>query len=188
MLFIIRLRLRSHLFPFNQRLLCHTNSEVVDGGLHWAQVAYRVSHQLLAAIYNQTLPHRDEAMAETREYHRNVAWIQVSWDSQNGTEPSFPVRTKSSASECLIIAMIRQVTCISRHHFLFLPGSCFQQNSCTTGKAKEPSVPCLISCHTGIIRTYRSSATYWCKFGVHALCCSRDRAVFHASMWENSLS
>ena len=30
----------------------------------------------------------------------------------------------------------------------------------------------------GIIRIYRSSATHWYKFGVHTLCCSRDRAVF----------
>ena len=30
----------------------------------------------------------------------------------------------------------------------------------------------------GIIRIYRSSATHWCKFGVHTLCCSRDGAVF----------
>ena len=30
----------------------------------------------------------------------------------------------------------------------------------------------------GIIRIYRSSVTHWCKFGVHTLCCSRDRAVF----------
>ena len=30
----------------------------------------------------------------------------------------------------------------------------------------------------GIIRIYRSSVTHWCKFGVHMLCCSHDRAVF----------
>ena len=35
---------------------------------------------------------------------------------------------------------------------------------------------------------YRSSATHWCKFGVHTLCYSQDRAVFPASMWENSFS
>jgi len=39
-----------------------------------------------------------------------------------------------------------------------------------------------------IIRIYRSSATHWCKFGVHMMSCSRDRAVFPASMWENSFS
>ena len=32
------------------------------------------SNYLSAAMYNQTLPHGDEAMAETQEYHRNVAW------------------------------------------------------------------------------------------------------------------
>jgi len=85
----------------------------------------RVSSQLLAAMYNQTLPHRDEAMAETWEYHRNVAWTQVSWHSKNGTQTSFPVCTKGNASDSLIISKIRQVTCISRHHFLFLPGSSF---------------------------------------------------------------
>jgi len=30
----------------------------------------------------------------------------------------------------------------------------------------------------GIIGIYRSSATHWSKFGVHTLCCSRDKAVF----------
>jgi len=30
----------------------------------------------------------------------------------------------------------------------------------------------------GIIRIYRSSVTHWCKFSVHTLCCSQDRAVF----------
>jgi len=44
-------------------------------------------------MYNQILPHGDKAMAETREYHRNVAWTQVSWHSKNGTQPSFPVHT-----------------------------------------------------------------------------------------------
>ena len=39
----------------------------------WVSVC-RVSDQLSAAMYNQTLPHGDEAMAETQEYHRNVAW------------------------------------------------------------------------------------------------------------------
>ena len=33
----------------------------------------------------------------------------------------------------------------------------------------------------GIIKIYRSSATHWYKFGVHTLCCSRDRAVFPIS-------
>ena len=43
----------------------------------------RVSDQLSAAMYNQTLPHGAEAMAETWEYHRNVAWTQVSWHSKS---------------------------------------------------------------------------------------------------------
>ena len=29
----------------------------------------------------------------------------------------------------------------------------------------------------GIIRIYRSSVTHWCKFDIHTLCCSHDRAV-----------
>jgi len=86
-------------------------------------------------MYNQTLPHGEEAMAETWEYHRDVAWTQVNWHFKNGTQPSFPVRTKGNASDCLIISKIRQVTCISRRHFLFLPWSSFQRNSCPTGKA-----------------------------------------------------
>ena len=48
-------------------------------------------------MYNQTLPHGDEAMAETWECHTNVAWTQVSWLSKNGTQPSFPVCTKGNA-------------------------------------------------------------------------------------------
>ena len=69
-------------------------------------------------MYNQTLPHRDKA------------WTQVSWHSKNGTQPSFLVRTKGNSSDCLIISKIRQVACISRHHFLFLSGSSFQWNTC----------------------------------------------------------
>ena len=38
----------------------------------------------------------------------------------------------------------------------------------------------------GIIRIYRSSATHWCKFGVHMLSCSHDRAVFPIFPNENS--
>ena len=68
----------------------------------------RVSDQLPDAMYNQTLPHRDKAMAETRKYHRNVAWTQVSWHSENGTQPSFPVCTKGNASDCLKISKIRR--------------------------------------------------------------------------------
>ena len=82
-------------------------------------------------MYNQTLPHRDEAMAQTWECYRNVAMAQVSWHSKNGTQPSFPVCTKGNASDCLIISKIRQVACISRHHSLFLPWTSFP---CTTGK------------------------------------------------------
>ena len=41
------------------------------------KVVARVSDQLSATMYNQILPHGDEAIAETREYHRNVAWTQV---------------------------------------------------------------------------------------------------------------
>ena len=48
-------------------------------------------------MYNQTLPHGEEALAETWEYHRNVAWTQVNWHSKNGTQPSFPVHTKGNA-------------------------------------------------------------------------------------------
>ena len=92
-------------------------------------------------MYNQTLPHGDEAVTETWEYHRNVAWTQVSWHSKHGTQPSFPVCAKGNASDCLIISMIRQVTCISRRHFLFLRRSSFPRYSCTTGKAYDPSVP-----------------------------------------------
>ena len=95
----------------------------------------RVSDQLSAAMYNQTLPHGDKAIAETWEYHRNVVYTQVSWHSKNGTQQSFPVCTKGNASDCLVILKIRQVTCTSRHHFLFLPWSSFQQNSCTIRKA-----------------------------------------------------
>ena len=78
-------------------------------------------------MYNQTLPHREEAMAETWEYHRNVAWTQDNWHSKNGTQPSFPVCTKGNVSDCLIISKIRQVACISRHHFVFLPWNSFQE-------------------------------------------------------------
>ena len=80
----------------------------------------RASRQLSAAMYNQTLPHRDEAMAETREYHRNVAWTQVSWHSQNGTQSSFPVCTKGNASDCLIISKIRQVASWKQLSAIFL--------------------------------------------------------------------
>jgi len=75
--------------------------------LEATNILARVSDQLSAAMYNQTLLHRDEAMAETWEYHRNVAWTQLSWLSKNGTQPSFPVCTKGNASDCLIISKIR---------------------------------------------------------------------------------
>ena len=39
----------------------------------------------------------------------------------------------------------------------------------------------------GIIRMYRSSATHWCKFGVHTLCCSQDRAVFLLQLGKTAL-
>ena len=42
----------------------------------------RVSDQLSASMHNQTLPHGDEAMAETWEHNRNVAWTQVSCHSK----------------------------------------------------------------------------------------------------------
>jgi len=42
--------------------------------LEGTNILARVSDQLSAAMCNQTLLHRDEAMAETQEYHRNVAW------------------------------------------------------------------------------------------------------------------
>ena len=63
---------------------------------------WEYKRSIIGLLNNQILPHRDKAMAETREYHRNVAWTQVSWHSKNGTKPSFPVRTKGNASDCLI--------------------------------------------------------------------------------------
>ena len=40
----------------------------------------------------------------------------------------------------------------------------------------------------GIIRIYRSSVTHWCKFGVHTLCCSHDRAVFMMTLTPQTTS
>ena len=100
------------------------------------QGRYRVSHQLSDAMYNQTLPHTDEAVAETWEYYRNVAWTQASCHSKNGTQPSFPVRTKGNASDCLIISKIRQVACISRQHFRSFPEAAYSAIPAPTGRPK----------------------------------------------------
>jgi len=65
---------------------------------------YNRTHQLSATCIIRHIPHRDKAIAETREYHRDIAWTKVSWHSKNGTSHHF-----LRASECLIV----QVACIS---------------------------------------------------------------------------
>jgi len=104
---------------------------------------YRVSNQLSAAMYNHTLPHADEAMAETWEYHGNVAWTQVSWHFKNGTQPAFPVCTKGNASDSLMIK--DQIG----HMYFQTPFPVPSLKKLTVKflhqrKGEDPSVPCLI--------------------------------------------
>ena len=66
----------------------YSKGETSSDAAHIYKSISRVSNQLSADMYIQTLPHGDEAMAETWDYYRNEAWTQVSCHSQNGTQPS----------------------------------------------------------------------------------------------------